>query len=229
MSPQTPPPAPSSSSVPDLNAWSRITREVIGTPYPWVPGHVVTGPHDTTLVPHELHPAFHGALDWHSCVHMQWSLVTLLHRHGGALRYAEQQAARALLAERLTPAHLAVEVGYLRERPSFERPYGWAWAAQLVATVQELAGSSVGPARSSVESTASSIDFGDDAMVWARALAPLGEVVAGHVLNWLPRQAYPVRHGKHQNDAFALLLLLDAYSRLGRSDVVEVCRSRALD
>ena len=213
MSPQPPPPAPSplSRPGPDLAAWSRIAREVIGTPYPWAPGHVVTGPEDTTVVPHELHPAFHGALDWHSCVHMQWSLVTLLLRHGDALEAAEREAARALLTERLTPEHLAVEVAYLHERPYFERPYGWAWAAQLVATVQELAGSA------------------DDAAVWAEALAPLGEVLAGHLLSRLPRQAYPVRHGKHQNDAFALLLLLDAYGRLGRSDVVEVCRSRALD
>lgn len=202
---------------PDLDAWSRIARQVIGTPYPWVSGHVATGPHDTTIVPHELHPAFHGALDWHSCVHMQWSLVTLLHRHGAALDPSEQDAARALLDERLTPEHLAVEVAYLRERPAFERPYGWAWAAQLVAAVQELA-------------AAGTVTGGaGGATSWAAALAPLGEVLAGHVLGWLPRQAYPVRHGKHQNDAFALLLLIDAYARLGRTDVVQVCRSRALD
>ena len=201
MSPQPPPAAQPAA---DLNAWSRIAREVIGTPYPWVPGHVVTGPDDTRVVPHELHPAFHGALDWHSCVHMQWSLATLLLRHGNALDPDERQAARDLLADRLTPENLAVEVAYLRQRPTFERPYGWAWAAQLVAAAQE------------VDS-------------WAEVLAPLGEVLAGHVLSWLPRHGYPVRHGKHQNDAFALLLLLDAYGRLGREDVVQVCRSRALD
>jgi hypothetical protein len=38
-----------------------------------------------------------------------------------------------------------------------------------------------------------------------------------------------VRHGKHQNDAFALWLLLDAFERLGRDDVVEACWARALD
>ncbi|WP_192498623.1 DUF2891 family protein [Ornithinimicrobium pratense] len=219
MSPQTPPSAPTPE--PDLNAWSRIAREVIGTPYPWAPGHVVTGPDDTRVVPHELHPAFHGALDWHSCVHMQWSLATILLRHGDALDPAEREAAGALLAERLTAEHLAVEVAYLRERPSFERPYGWAWAAQLIARVQEL----VDAAGHGSAATA----YGSDVRAWAEALAPLGEVVAGHVLDWLPRQAYPVGHGKHQNDAFALLLLLDAYGRLGRQDVVEVCRSRALD
>ncbi|WP_181010035.1 DUF2891 family protein [Ornithinimicrobium sufpigmenti] len=219
MNPQTPPTAPPSTA--NLNAWSRIARQVIGTPYPWAPGHVVTGPEDTRVVPHELHPAFHGALDWHSCVHMHWSLATLLLRHGAALDPAERQAAGVLLAERLTPAHLAVEVAYLRERPSFERPYGWAWAAQLAATVQELA--------DAIPHRGGGTVVGSDARTWAEALAPLGEVVGDHVLDWLPRQAYPVRHGKHQNDAFALLLLMDAYARLGRGDVVEVCRSRALD
>lgn len=64
-----------SAPVVDAPAWGRVAREVIGTAYPWSPGHVVTGPQDTSVVPHELHPAFHGALDWHSCVHMQWSLA----------------------------------------------------------------------------------------------------------------------------------------------------------
>ena len=198
-----PQPRTGPGGAPDVGAWSRIAREVLGTPYPWVSGHVVTGPDDTRVVPHELHPAFHGALDWHSSVHMQWSLVTLLLEHGPALGAAERQAVRELLDERLTEEHLDVEVAYLRERPSYERPYGWAWAAQLAAAVQGTG--------------------------WAPAMAPLADLLAERVLVWLPRQAYPVRHGKHQNDAFALLLLLDAYDRLGRQDVVQVCRTRALD
>lgn len=170
----------------------------------------MTGPDDTTLVPERLHPAFHGALDWHSCVHVQWSLVTLLLRYADALGEQETAAVVGLLGERLTAENLAAEVAYLRERPSFERPYGWAWAAQLVATVAE------GARRHTSLSS------------WAEALVPLGEVVAEHVLAWLPRQTYPVRHGKHQNDAFALWLLIDGFERLGRDDVVAACRGRAL-
>lgn len=196
----------------DAPAWSRVAREVIGTAYPWSPAHVVTGPDDTSVVPHELHPAFHGALDWHSCVHMQWSLVTLLHRYAEQLGEAERAAARALLRERLTPEHLAVEAEYLRRRPGFERPYGWAWAAQLAATCADLGG-----------------EGDEDAAGWAKALAPLAALVGERVVAWLPRQAYPVRHGKHQNDAFALLLMTEAYGRLGREDVVAACRGRALE
>ena len=194
-------------------AWSGVARRVVGTPYPWVPGHVVTGPDDAYLVPERLHPSFHGSLDWHSCVHVQWSLVTLLTRYGDALDPAERTSAIALLDERLRPEHVAVEVDYLRARPAFERPYGWAWAAQLVATLAEAGREGSSPHTSS----------------WAAATAPLGDMVADLVLGWLPRQPYPVRHGKHQNDAFALRLLIDAYRRLGRDDVVAACRERALE
>ncbi|MFK5690776.1 DUF2891 family protein [Ornithinimicrobium sp. LYQ92] len=185
-----------------FSAWSRVARQVIGTAYPWAPGHVVLGPDDTAVVPHVLHPAFHGSLDWHSCVHMQWSLVTLLDRYADALGEQERAASRALLAERLTGPALAVETDYLRARPGYERPYGWAWAAQLGAATAELGRRD------------------EAARGWADALEPLTALIADRVVERLPRQAYPVRHGKHQNDAFALVLLHDAYRRLGREDVV---------
>ena len=189
-------------------AWARIAREVVSTPYPFAPAHLATGPDDTDVTPQRLHPAFHGALDWHSCVHMTWSLLTLLESYAVELAEAGEAApARALLDERLRPDRMAVETAYLRERPGFERPYGWAWAATLGARLQhsEL----------------------DGAGRWWQAVAPLCDVVAEHVLAWLPRQAYPVRHGKHQNDAFALSLLMAAYERLGRADVVAALEQRA--
>lgn len=197
-------------------AWSRVARTVIAQAYPWSPGHLVTGPEDAHLVPEILHPAFHGSLDWHSCVHMQWSLVVLLTRHPAELGEAEREAAIALLDERLRPEHVAVEVAYLRARPSFERPYGWAWALQLVAEVTHAA---------SLPAHAGQVPA---LTRWAAALAPLGDMIPDLVLAWLPRQAYPVRHGKHQNDAFALRLLLDAARRLGRADLAEAVRQRAL-
>lgn len=193
-------PVTSSPAVPAA-AWARIARHVLQTAYPYASGHVARGPGDTDITPERLHPAFHGALDWHSSVHMQWSLVVLTTRYPDALAAAgELDPARDLLADRLTPEHVAVEVSYLRERPGFERPYGWAWAARLAADAPP-------PHR--------------------EALAPVAEVVAEHVLAWLPAQAYPVRHGKHANDAFALRLLHEAFSRLGRDDVVTAVAARA--
>ena len=190
-----------------------IALEVLARPYPYVSGHVATGPDDTDITPQRLHPSFHGALDWHSSVHMQWSLVQLLKEYAGRPESAGPPessaapvvaAARALLGERLTREHVGVEAAYLAQRPSFERPYGWAWAAMLGAAVR-------------------------DEPVWAEAMSPLVTVIAEHVLAWLPRQGYPIRHGKHQNDAFALLLLHRAFGELGRQDVVAAVTSRARD
>lgn len=179
--------------------WARVAVQVLQTPYPYAPGHVATGPDDTDVTPQRLHPAFHGALDWHSSVHMQASLLMLVRDHREALAAAGVlEPAEELLAQRWRPEHVAAEVAYLRERPGFERPYGWAWAAVLAARAGE-------------------------------PLAPLADVVADHVLAWLPRQAYPVRHGKHQNDAFALRLLLHAFTVLGRDDVVTAVGDRALE
>lgn len=186
----------------------QIAVEVLQRPYPYSSGHVATGPDDTDITPHRLHPSFHGALDWHSSVHMQWSLVQLLGPYAEAPAHPapspEARRARELLEERLTAERLAVEADYLRERPAFERPYGWAWAALLGAAVRQHP-------------------------IWSVALAPLLEVIAEHVLAWLPRQTYPIRHGKHQNDAFALLLLRRGFAQLGWDDVVAAVGVRARD
>lgn len=60
-------------------------------------------------------------------------------------------------------------------------------------------------------------------------LQPLADTIADLVVAWLPRQAYPVRHGVHLNTAFALALLLEAYGDLGRTDVVDAIRRRAIE
>ncbi|TCC03914.1 DUF2891 domain-containing protein [Kribbella soli] len=179
-------------------AWADIACEVLETPYPYGTAHASKGPDDVDVTPDRLHPAFHGSYDWHSSAHMQWSLVRLL------TLAPDQVGGRPIevLDRRLTPEAIATEAAYLRERPSYERPYGWAWAAMLVAAARKTQ--------------------------WADALTPLGDVIADLVLAWLPKQAYPVRHGVHLNSAFALALLHEAYGELGRADVVEAIRARAL-
>ena len=179
-------------------SWARTVVEVLETPWPWAAAHVSTGPDDCEVTPHRLHPAFHGSVDWHSSVHMQWSGVRLL---GGELDDSTRTRLTGVLDARLTAGHGAVEAAYLRERPSFERPYGWAWAALLAA---ETVGTP-----------------------WAPATAPVAEVVAGHLLAWLPRLAYPVRHGVHSNTAFALALAHEAFGRQGRDDVTAAITSAA--
>lgn len=185
--------------------WARTVLEVLATPHPWISGHVSTGPEDCDVTPERLHPAFHGSVDWHSSVHVQWSAMRLLAGAGGELQDDTAGALRSVLDERLTPANGETEAAYLRARPSYERPYGWAWAAMLAAEAQDQAGA------------------------WQEATATVADAVADHLVAWLPRLAYPVRHGVHANTAFALTLLHEGFGRLGRTDVVEAVETRALD
>ena len=140
---------------------------------------------------------------------MQWSAVRLLGRSGERLGGELADRVRALLDERLTEENGRVEAAYLREHPSWERPYGWAWAAMLAAEVRE-----------------SGIDGADR---WRASLTPVVEAVRDLLLAWLPRLAYPVRHGVHSNTAFALALAHEAFRRLGRADVVAGIGDRALE
>jgi hypothetical protein len=180
-------------------AWADIACQVLETRYPYGSQHASHGPDDVDVTPDRLFPAFHGSYDWHSSVHMQWSLIQLL-------RLAPDEVGQRpaeLLDRRLTPDNIAVEAAYLRERPGFERPYGWAWASMLAAAGRTTQ--------------------------WGEALEPLGDAVADLVLAWLPKQAYPIRHGVHLNSAFALALLIEAYGDLGRTDVVEAAKVRAVE
>ena len=186
-------------------AWAAIACKVLNTPYPYAAEHASLRPNDVDVTPSRVHPAFHGSYDWHSSAHMQWSLVRLL-----TLAPDQVDAeAIAVLDQRLTPAAIATEAAYLRERPAFKRPYGWGWAAMLVAATHSC------PL--------------PQATKWAAALQPLADAIADLVLDWLPRQAYPVRHGVHLNSASGLARLLEAYGELGRADVVDAVRARAIE
>jgi hypothetical protein len=138
--------------------------------------------------PRALHPAFFGCFDWHSAVHGHWCLARLARRHPEAGFAAP---ARAALARSLTPGNLAVEAAYLAAdgRAGFERPYGLAWVLQLGAELREW----------------------DDpqAAGWRAALAPLEEIAARRLREWLPKLPSPVRTGEHSQTAFALGLALD--------------------
>lgn len=182
------------------DAWAATVVAAVTRPYPWAAQHTVTGPDDVDVTPTRLHPAFHGSYDWHSCVHMLWSGLTLLGLPGEPLDADAAAALSALLDERLTPDNVAAEAALLARRPSFERPYGWAWALQLTAA----AATSPHP----------------HAPRWSAALAPLERVLSERFASWLPGLPLPVRVGTHQNTAFALALTRDAAVDLGRTDLI---------
>jgi hypothetical protein len=144
--------------------------------------HTMRHPDDRPL-PREVHPAFYGSFDWHSCVEMHWALLRLLRLAPDKLPLDE---VRQVLNAHLTADGLALEANYLSEHPGFSRPYGQGWALTLVHELQTW-------------------DEDDPwGAHWADAAARLGETVAANFVTWLPTLTYPVRHGVHPNTAFGL-------------------------
>ena len=188
---------------------SRLARVALGnvaTEYPTKQDHVLAASSDAQTS-RALHPAFYGSFDWHSCVHMHWSLARL-RRLFPAL--PERAAIDRVFDAHLDAAKIAAELAYLA-RPatgSFERPYGWAWLLELA---RELGA-----------------DDDPDAVRWSGAVAPLAQAFAQRFRAWLPRADYPVRYGMHANGAFALAFAID-YARAAGDDALErACTSRAL-
>lgn len=169
-----------------LDRLAAVALANVGTPYPFHLTHLARTSADV-LAPAALHPLFHGAYDWHSCVHMHWTLARCL-RLGVGDGIAESVAEH--FDARFTPEHVAAERAYLSApgRGAFERPYGWGWLLQLAAELDALA--AVAPA----------------AARWRDALVPLAATIAERFVLWLPRADFPVRAGTHGNSAFALLL-----------------------
>lgn len=181
-------------------ALANVVRE-----YPNHPGHVQNGPQDART-PRELHPAFHGSYDWHSCVHMHW-LLARVRRLFPAL--PQGASIDAVFDAHLTPAAVAGEVAYF-QRPgtqSFERTYGWAW---LLALAAELARGR-----------------DDTATRWGDTLAPLTATIVGRYLDFLPRAGYPIRHGMHSNSAFGLALALDYALACAQPALADAVRAKA--
>jgi hypothetical protein len=137
--------------------------------------------------PRELHPAFYGSLDWHSCVEMHWVLVRLLRLVPASI---PQDEIRAALDAHLSADAIAGETRFFSNDANrlSERPYGWGWALRLAAEVRAL----------------------DDqgAERWAENLQPLADLFVKRFLEWLPKVTYPFRAGLHGNTAFAFSLLL---------------------
>jgi hypothetical protein len=180
--------------------FARAALENVTRAYPNAPGFVLRGPEDLRE-PREIHPAFYGSFDWHSSVHMHWSLVRLLSQGVDA---AVAQAIRDVLAQHLSSERIEVEREYLETFPWFERPYGWGWALALV------------------QETLAWNDRHNDPppAVDLPALERLGGTLRTLLLRYLTVMRYPNRAGTHGNSAFALLLAL-RYSRFTRDRALE--------
>jgi hypothetical protein len=165
-------------------ALANVTRE-----FPRHVSHLLSGP-EATASQRSLHPAFYGSYDWHSAVHMHWTLVRVLRLFPHNKKNATEIS--ALLDRHLAPAALTAELRYF-ESPAgrtFERPYGWAWLLELQAELVRL-----GNTR------------------WSGAVEPLAAELAGRMAAFIKGAPYPIRAGSHGNTAFACTLSLD-YARV---------------
>src|SRR2546422_8816036 len=114
-----------SFTIHDASRFARLALANVEREYPSKLDHVIADA-ASVVTPRELHPAFFGSFDWHSCVHAHWLLVRLLRTYP---HLPEAVAARALLDRHLDAARIAGEIAYLHRPESrpFERTYGRAW------------------------------------------------------------------------------------------------------
>jgi hypothetical protein len=167
--------------------------------------HTSNNDTDHVLSPKELHPAFYGCFDWHSCVHGHWMLVKLLKLFPNL---PEAGAIRSTLNRTITDATIKEETNYFN-RPltaSWERTYGWGWLLKLD---EELL----------------SWD-NEDGRRWHTTLQPLVQKIVSLWKNFLPKQTYPNRTGVHPNTAFGLVFAID-YARAVKDTAFEKAITRS--
>lgn len=162
--------------------------------------------------PKELFPVFYGCFDWHSAVHGHWLLVRLL-RTGPKDAPWRNDAIKALQQSFSVQKIKGERANFARpERGSWERPYGLAWYLQLTAEVREWYA-----------------ETGDEnANWWLMNLEPLEQEIAQSLKDWLPKLAYPIRLGTHNQSAFAFGLMLDWARVAGDTEMEQLIVSRSL-
>jgi hypothetical protein len=166
-----------------------LCLDVLQRRYPHKLDHLILHERDNPL-PERIHPVFFGCYDWHSSVHMHWSLLRLSASVGDAGLRSDIERH---FDSRLTSSLVAVERAYAAEpqRGGFERPYGWAWLLKLQAELHAR------------------VAVGARIAAWAAALAPFACEVAARLAGFLSSTPYPVRWGAHPNSAFAMVLARD--------------------
>jgi hypothetical protein len=176
----------------DAPRLARSALQVLRQAYPHKLDHLILDAADRPL-PADIHPVFDGCYDWHSSVHMHWSLLRLC-RLAPAL--PDLPDVEAHFARRFTPANVARELAYASaaRRAGFERPYGWAWLLKLQTELERQAAGGA-----ALRGTAR----------WSQALRPLADFFAQRLADFVGRSHYPVRAGTHANSAFAMLLALE--------------------
>jgi hypothetical protein len=194
------------------HAYARIALSCLNKQYPNKISHVLNSAADVAE-PSKLTPVFYGCFDWHSAVHGHWLLTRLW---GQDLVPEMDEEIAAALGANFTAEKIAGELAYFSGdgRKAFERPYGIAWFLQLTAELREIAAGEGGKA--------------EQAKAWLAQLEPLEAVIVGNIKDWLPKLAYPIRLGTHNQSAFAFGLFLDWAERSGDNEMTVLVRDKAL-
>lgn len=185
--------------------FAKMALECVHREYPNKISHVLNADTDAQP-PRELTPAFFGCFDWHSSVHGHWLLVRLMKLDPASPMAAASEAA---LAKSFTEENLKREVAYYMAegRKGFERPYGIAWYLQLVAELHESQNATH--------------------QAWRETLRPLEAEIVKKMSDWLPKLAYPVRLGTHNQSAFAFGLMIDYARTVGDTAFEKLLTDRA--
>jgi len=211
--------APEKSETPPLDEnssqqskFARLALDCVARQYPNKIAHVLTSGEDVKS-PQELYPIFYGCFDWHSSVHGHWLLLRLWGRDEVPELDADIES---LFDTSFTEEKIAIERQYFlgNDRDSFERPYGVAWYLQLMAELRGIA-QGEGPKA-------------EKAKIYAETLAPLEFTIIEKLKKWLPKLAYPVRLGTHNQTAFAFGLILDWQKADGDAGLGQLVRDKSI-
>lgn len=187
--------------LPSRKQLAAVALDNVTRAFPYAAHHVQTSEGDLRQ-PEDMHPAFANSFDWHSSVHMHLLLVRLVEAElaaGGSSVQPWVRRGLDVLTEHLTADGMATEAAYLRDNPSWERPYGWAWAAELAAELHEAQVPQLRVLGSSAQQ--------------------LAQTVFDLTIQWLAVTPAPVRHGLHTNTAFGLRRIRAAAEVFSRDDV----------
>ncbi len=204
---------PSNNSGSTEAKFARLALDCVARQYPNQIAHVLSSAEDVKS-PQELYPIFYGCYDWHSAVHGHWLLVRLW----GQNKVPELDAdIEALLDTSFTEEKVAAERQYFlgNDRDGFERPYGVAWYFQLMTELRDISKGNGAKAQK--------------AQKLMEIMAPLEFVIIEKLKKWLPKLAYPVRIGTHNQTAFAFGLILDWESAGGDAGLGRLVRDKSLE
>jgi hypothetical protein len=175
--------------------------------YPNKPGHVHES--NESAVSHTLKtPIFSGCFDWHSSVHMHWTLIRLMRIFPNL---TQKDKIIELMNEQFTKEKVETEIAFLNEKynRTFERTYGWAWLLRLQSELVLM--------------------NDENGKKWAEILDPLAKLIRDRSIEYFNKLPKPVRPGTHSNTAFSMDHMLKYAVISGDREFEEALKKRAVD